>query len=39
VFVIVYVFINIGIAAFIVGTITLLVVKADSKTGEYRRVV
>jgi hypothetical protein len=36
VFVIVYVFINIGIGAFIVGTITLLVVRSDEKTGEYR---
>lgn len=35
-FVIIYVFINIGIAAYIVGTITLLVVRSDEKTGQYR---
>jgi hypothetical protein len=35
-FTIVYVFINIGVAAYIVGTITLLVVKGDEKTGAYR---
>lgn len=33
---ILYVFINIGIAAYIVGTITLLVVRSDEKTGMYR---
>ncbi|KAF8054945.1 AKT1 [Scenedesmus sp. PABB004] len=36
VFTIVYVFINIGVAAYIIGTITLLVVKGDEKTGAYR---
>lgn len=33
-----YCFINIGVAAYIVGTITLLVVRSDEKTGEYRWV-
>lgn len=35
-FTIFYVFINIGVAAYIIGTITLLVVKGDEKTGAYR---
>lgn len=36
IFTIIYVFINIGVAAYIIGTITLLVVKGDEKTGAYR---
>jgi hypothetical protein len=36
VFIFVYVFISIIMTAWIVGTITLLVVKSDEKTGEYR---
>ena len=35
-FVTIYCFINIGVAAYIVGTITLLVVRSDEKTGQYR---
>lgn len=36
VFTILYVFINIGVAAYIVGTTTLLIVKGDEATGAYR---
>jgi hypothetical protein len=37
-FVVIYLFCSICIAAYIVGTITLLVVRSDEKTGRYRCV-
>jgi len=37
-FVVVYMFVSIGVAAYFVGTTTLLVVEDQKKTGSYRLV-